>query len=106
LTTESDVFSVHLACVFKKNEERRVFVMSRRKSVFIRLEGDETPRLYPIVRFERRHGVRVLGVDFPEEEDERRRLQEFDMDQYSLEERAWNPFYPEFYDKSRQRESR
>ena len=80
--------------------------MSRRKSVVIRLEGEEAPRLYPIVRLERRHGIRVLGVDFPEEEEERRRLQEYDMDQYSLDERAWNPFYPDFYDKSSRRDNR
>ena len=48
----------------------------------------------------------MLGVDFPEEEEERRRLQEYDMDQYSLEERAWNPFYPDFYDKSSRRDNR
>lgn len=101
LTTESDVFSIHLSCVFKRKEERRIFVMSRRKSVVIRLEGDESPRLYPIIRLERRHGIRVLGVDFPEEEEEKRRLQEFDMDQFSMEERAWNPFFPEFYDRRR-----
>ena len=101
LTTESDVFSIHLACVFKKNEERKIFVMSRRKSVVIRLEGEEMPRLYPIVRLERRHGIRVLGVDFPDEEEEQRRMQEYDMDEFSLEERAWNPFFPEFYDTRR-----
>ncbi len=43
----------------------------------------------------------MLGVDFPEEEEEERRLQEMDMDQFSMEERAWNPFFPEFYDKNR-----
>jgi competence protein ComGC len=101
VTTESDVFSIHLACVFKKNEERKIFVMSRRKSVVIRLEGDEMPRLYPIVRLERRQGIRVLGVDFPELEEEQRRMQEYDMDEFSLEERAWNPFFPEFYDTRR-----
>jgi hypothetical protein len=100
LTVESDVFSIHMACLFKRNEERKMFVMTRRKCVVIRLEGDENPRLFPIMRLERRRGVRVFAVDFPEEEEERRELLSSDMDEFSIEERKWNPFYVDFYKKA------
>lgn len=100
LTTESDVFTIHLTCVFKRNEERKVFVMTQRRSVVVRLPGDEGSRLYPIVRLERCRGRRVMAVDFPEEEEDAQRLLLDDMDQFSLEERKWNPFYVEFYEQS------
>jgi hypothetical protein len=77
-----------------------MFVMTRRKCVVIRLEGDENPRLFPIMRLERRRGVRVFAVDFPEEEEERRELLSSDMDEFSIEERKWNPFYVDFYKKA------
>ena len=100
LTTESDVFSIHLTCVFKRDEERKVFVMTQRRSIVVRLPGDDGSRLYPIVRLERTRGRRVMAVDFPEEEEENQRLLTDDMDQFSLEERKWNPFYVEFYEQS------
>ncbi len=99
LTVESDVFSIHMACVYKRNEQRKMFVMTRRKSVVVRLEGDESVRLFPIIRLERRRGRRVVVVDFPEEEAEKRELLASDMDSFSREERKWNPFFVEFYYK-------
>jgi hypothetical protein len=41
-----------------------------------------------------------MAVDFPEDTAEDRRLRAFDMDDFSLEEQKWNPFYLEFYEKS------
>ncbi|MHC4899501.1 MAG: hypothetical protein ACYTGW_20615, partial [Planctomycetota bacterium] len=60
----------------------------------------------PIIHLERRHGLRIFPVDFPEEEEEERRYLMDEMDQFSREERAWNPFYVEFYDKGPDQEDR
>ena len=43
--------------------------------------------------------LRIFGVDFPEKEQEKRDLLSSDMDDFSLEERKWNPFFMEFYEK-------
>jgi len=100
LTVRSDVFSIHMAAVFKRNEERKVFVLHRRKSVVVRIESEEEdPRLYPIIHLEKRHGLRIFPVDFPEEAMEEQRYQLEEMDEFTQEERAWNPFYLEFYEK-------
>ncbi len=100
LTVRSDVFSVHMAAVYKRSEEHKVFVLHRRRSVVVRIESDdEDPRLYPIIHMEKRHGLRIFPVDFPEEDQEELRYQMDEMDQFSQEERAWNPFYIQFYEK-------
>jgi hypothetical protein len=105
LTVRSDVFSIHMAAVFKRNEERKVFVLHRRKSVVVRIESqDEDPRLYPIIHLEKRHGLRIFPMDFPEEEMEEQQYLLDDMDQFTREERAWNPFYLEFYEKKPEEE--
>ncbi|MHC4899537.1 MAG: hypothetical protein ACYTGW_20795, partial [Planctomycetota bacterium] len=60
LTVRADVFSIHMAAVFKRNEERKVFVLHRRKSVVVRFDSEEEdPRLHPIIHLERRHGLRI-----------------------------------------------
>ena len=93
--------------MFKKNEEARIFHLLRRRSVVVRLEGDEAPRLHSIIRLEGvRQGLRIFGLDLPEEERDKRRLIETEMDNFSLEERRWNPFYLEFWDKSELQERR
>jgi type II secretory pathway component PulK len=95
-TTKSHVFTVHMASVFKRNEENRVFVMRRAASILVRLEDGEELRIHPIVRLEDRAGLRVVPIDFPDRyEDEQRRY--LDSDQFAKEERAWNPFFIDFY---------
>lgn len=95
-TTRSNVFTVHMASVFKRNEENRVFVIRRSASILVRLEDGEEMRLHPIVLLEDRAGLRVVPIDFPDRyEDELRRLS--DIDQFAKEERAWNPFVIDFY---------
>ena len=95
-TTRSNVFTVHMASVFKRNEENRVFVIRRSASLLVRLEDGEEMRLHPIVLLEDRAGLRVVPIDFPDRyEDELRRLS--DIDQFAKEERAWNPFVIDFY---------
>lgn len=96
VTTRSDVFSVHMASLFKRNEETRSFVLHRSCSVMIRLDNGQDGYLHPLILREDRHGLRVMPVDFDENEFEQAGY--FDeMDQFTQEERAWNPFYLEFY---------
>lgn len=96
LTTESDVFTIHMACLFKRSEERKIFVLNRRRSVVVRLEGNEQPRLHPILRMERYHGRRVHQEDVLESVTDRD-IAMAEMDEFSQEERKWNPFYKDFY---------
>ena len=66
----------------------------------VRVESeDEDPRLYPIIHLEKRHGLRIFPVDFPDEEMEEQRYLLDEMDEFTREERNWNPFYLEFYEK-------
>ncbi len=96
VSVKSDVFSVHMASLFKRNEENRSFVMRRMRSVVIRLDNSQDGYLHPLILLEERHGLRVMPVDFDEDELDQIRL--FDeMDQFSQEERAWNPFFLDFY---------
>lgn len=97
-TVKSDVFSVHMASLFKRSEEHRIFVLRRSKSVLVRLDDGEEGTLHPLILLEDRAGMRVQGVDFPDESDYldyQAGLNE--MDEFSQEERRWNPFYLEFY---------
>lgn len=97
VTVKSDVFTIHMASLYKRNEERRDFVMRRARSVVVRLENDDEGSLYPIVLLEERpDALRVMPVDFYE--DETRDLMRLgEMDQFTREERAWDPFLVDFY---------
>lgn len=99
-TTKSDVFSVHLATMFRRSEEHRVYVMRRSRSIVLRQDDGETGKLYPIVRYEERHGMRVQASDM--QDDPNNRVQDMTqqyalMDQFAQEDRAWNPFLVDFY---------
>jgi hypothetical protein len=102
-TTTSDVFSVHLATMFKRNEENRVFVLRRARSVLMRIDDGGEGKLYPIVRFEERRGLRVMSPDVPDDVSNLS-TRYLDMDSFSQEERAWNPFLVDFYLPKYQRE--
>ncbi|MEM7201286.1 MAG: hypothetical protein AAF628_13525 [Planctomycetota bacterium] len=96
-TTQSDVFSVHMAALFKRNEERRAFVLTRARSILVRLDGEEA-ELHPLVLLEERQGLRVMPVDFADEwSDLDYGMQLDEMDEFAREERRWNPFFLEFY---------
>jgi hypothetical protein len=99
ITTKSDVFSIHMASLVKRDEENRVFVLRRARSLVMRFESGETVMLHPLIRLEAREGVRVFPYDFPKEELEAQRMRRHDMDEFAIEERDWNPFYLEFYRK-------
>jgi len=104
VSTTSDVFTVHMASLFKRNEETRSFVLHRSASILIRMDNGQDGYLHPLILLEDRHGLRVMPVDF--EEDELQKFGYFDeMDQFTQEERAWNPFYLEFYLPKDERQS-
>lgn len=99
-TTKSDVFSVHLATMFRRSEENRVYVLRRSRSIVLRQDDGETGKLYPIIRYEERHGLRVQASDL--QDDPNNRVQDMTqqyalMDQFAQEDRAWNPFLVDFY---------
>ena len=96
VSTQSDVFSIHMAAVFKRNEKTRSIVVRRARSIEVRIEDGDQAVLHPLMLLEERKGVRVMPTDFPED-DAILRQQMTEMDQYSAEERAWNPFYLDFY---------
>ncbi|MEZ5964772.1 MAG: type II secretion system protein GspK [Planctomycetota bacterium] len=95
-TTHSDVFSVHMASMFKRNEENRVFVLRRSASILVRLQDGEESRLHPILLLEDRAGLRVMPIDFQDQYEDELRRNDY-ADQFARDERAWNPFFLEFY---------
>lgn len=95
-TTKSDVFSIHMAAMFRRNEENRVFVLRRCRSVVQRRDDGDAGVLYPLILQEERHGLRVVPVDLQDEVVDLRNTYQA-MDQFAQEERAWNPFLIDFY---------
>eukprot|EP00904_Undaria_pinnatifida_P001903 jgi/Undpi1/11713/HiC_scaffold_37.g14008.m1 len=94
----SDVFTVHMAAVYKRSDAKRIYVMRRTASVMMRLENAESGYLHPIVLLEERRGLRIKGQDFPDEAGDDLLYGIYsEMDTFAQEERAWNPFLPEFY---------
>jgi len=95
LTTKSEVFAIHLAPLFKRSEENRIYVMRRARSIVLRL-ADGEGSIVPLVPFEERIGLRVMPVDLQDEALDLS-LTYANMDQFAQEERAWNPFLIDFY---------
>ena len=103
LTTKSEVFSIHLATMFKRNEENRVYVLRRARSIVLRLDDGAEGKIVPLVPFEERVGLRVQPIDLQEDKLDFG-LVYSEMDQFAQEERAWNPFLVDFYLPKYQRE--
>ena len=103
LTTKSEVFSIHLATMFKRNEENRVYVLRRARSIVLRLDDGAEGKIVPLVPFEERVGLRVQPIDLQEDKLDFGLLYS-EMDQFAQEERAWNPFLVDFYLPKYQRE--
>ena len=95
-TTESDVFTIHMVSLFKRNEKTRSFVLRRSRSVEVRLDDGDKAVLHPLILLEDCRGMRLKPVDFPEDE-AMLRLERTEMDAFSAEEREWNPFFLDFY---------
>jgi len=97
-TVQSDVFSVHMASVFKRNEERRIFVLRRARSILVRLSDREDDVLHPLILLEERQGMRVMPSDFPDDFNDLDFYSSMDqLDDFAQEERRWNPFFVDFY---------
>jgi hypothetical protein len=103
LTTKSEVFSIHLATLFKRNDENRVYLLRRARSIVLRIDDGADGQIVPLVPFEERIGLRLQPVDLQDEYMDLTMLY-MDMDQFAQEERAWNPFLVDFYLPKHQRE--
>lgn len=99
LTTKSDVFSIHMASLFKRNEseQHRVYLVRRARSIVMRMDEGDEGKVVPLIPFEERIGLRVKPVDLQEELLLDFTVQYMEMDQFSQQERAWNPFLIDFY---------
>ena len=102
-TVNSDVFSIHIASIFRRNEETRVYVLKRVRSVMMRMDNGQDGYLHPLILKEQRHGLRVVQSDFPDDYVDLFPVYS-EMDFFSREERAWNPFFVDFYLPSDQRQ--
>lgn len=103
LTTKSETFSIHLATLYKRNDENRVYLLRRARSLVLRLDDGAEGQIVPLVPFEERRGLRLQPVDLQDEHQDLTLLY-LDMDQFAQEERAWNPFLVDFYLPKHQRE--
>lgn len=103
LTTKSEVFTIHLATLYKRSEENRVYLLRRARSVVLRLDDGADGKIIPLVPFEERVGLRMQPIDIQENDLDLSRVYS-DLDQFSQEERAWNPFLIEFYLPKHRRE--
>jgi type II secretory pathway component PulK len=95
-TVNSDVFSIHIASMFRRNEESRVYVLKRVRSVMMRMDNGEDGYLHPLILQEQRYGMRIVQSDFPDDYVDLFPVYN-EMDYYAQEERAWNPFFVDFY---------
>lgn len=102
-TTRSDVFSIHLATLYRRNDENRVFVLRRARTIVVRKDNGSDGYLLPLVLQEERHGIRIKPVDLQENYMDLGYVYS-EMDAFAQEERAWNPFLVDFYLPKHQRE--
>lgn len=103
LTTKSNVFTIHLAVVHKRNESGTAFSLQRFRAVYVRLEGGDEPKMQVLVPLHRVSGMRISVPDFSEEDGFL--PGDIDLsgeeDPFMAEEQAWNPFLLDFYDPER-----
>lgn len=103
LTTKSEVFSIHLASLYKRNEEQRIYLLRRARSIVLRLDDGASGKIVPLVPFEERFGLRVKPIDLQQDYIDLS-FEYSQMDQFAQEDRAWNPFLIDFYLPRDQRE--
>jgi hypothetical protein len=99
LTVNSDVFSIHLASLFKRSddERKRIYLLRRARSIVMRYDDGEDGKVIPLIPYEERVGLRVQPVDMQDELVGDFAASYLEMDQFAQEERAWNPFLIDFY---------
>ncbi len=98
LTTRSNVFTVHLAAVYKRDDAGKAYLVSRQRGVFLRAEAGEKQEMDPVTPMKRVSGIRLQMPDLPEDEMPESSLYEEDQNEFAEEERLWNPFFLDFYD--------
>ncbi|MBI5852990.1 MAG: general secretion pathway protein GspK [Planctomycetes bacterium] len=105
LTVKSDVFTVHVASMHKRNEETRTYVLQRERSVLFRMDDGESGTVHPLILHEPRNGLRLLAPDDKLDDLLAQSSVFAEMDSFSQEERAWNPFYVDFYRPKHERDA-
>ena len=93
-TVQSDVFTIHMASMFKR--KKNAYVLRRARSVVVRLDHDEEGVLYPLIRLEESAGRRIMPVDVVVDVNDYANRR-YELDEFSREEEAWNPFLIDFY---------
>lgn len=104
LTTRSNVFTIHLAALYKRDEEGKAFQITKVRSVWVRDDQGEEAKMYPLIPLHRVQGLRVFQVDFPDEVEENADISE--EEEFAAEQNAWNPFRLDFYDPKKRNEYR
>jgi len=104
LTTSSNVFTIHLAAVYKRDEDGKAFQIARARCVWVRDDQGEKAKMFPIIPLHRVQGLRIFQVDFPEEQEENPDVTE--DEEFAAEQNAWNPFRLDFYDPKKRNEFR
>ena len=89
--------------MFKRKKD--AYVLRRVRSVVVRLDHDEEGVLYPLIRLEESAGRRVMPVDIVVDENDYLNRR-YELDEFSREEEAWNPFLIDFYRPDWQRGDR
>lgn len=99
LTTKSEVFSIHIATLYKRNEDesRRVYLLRRARSIVMRFDDGADGKIIPLVPYEERIGLRIKPVEMQFDQSIDFTVDYMDMDQFAQDERAWNPFLIDFY---------
>lgn len=103
ITVKSDVFSIHLASLYKRNEENRVYLLRRVRSIVQRVDDGADGKIRRLVPWEVRTGLRLQPVDLQDDTLDLAVVYA-DMDQFAQEDRAWNPFLIDFYLPKHKRE--
>lgn len=96
ITTKSEVFTINLATLYKRNEETRLYLLRRARSIVLRVDDGADGQIVPLVPFEERTGLRLMPVDVQQDAANLGQVYA-EMDQFAQEERAWNPFLVDFY---------
>jgi hypothetical protein len=96
LTTRSEVFTIHLATLVKRNEENRVYLLRRARSIVLRVDDGAEGQIVQLVPFEERVGLRLQPIDLQETTPDLSYLYS-ELDHFAQEDRAWNPFLIDFY---------
>ncbi|MBM4063068.1 MAG: hypothetical protein FJ265_18525, partial [Planctomycetes bacterium] len=103
ITTKSDVFTIHLATLYKRSDENRVYLLRRARSIVQRYDDGADGKIKKLVPWEDRTGLRLQPIDLQDDTLDLTSVY-YDMDQFAQEDRAWNPFLVDFYLPKHRRE--